>query len=171
MKERTEVIVLVAVSLLSSLLLYLPFALNVDAVLGVKLPVTGMQVLQRYYDGPLYVVVSKTFYAPTSPLYSLFLARTVLCRALAWISGCNLALLAGIFALRSDACCESCDISSSGRRFLLLHSEVQTRTRSFFLGAFVPLLSAPVVPLPEHWRIGTTLHPAHAADALFLKEG
>jgi hypothetical protein len=72
MKERTEIVVLVAVSLLSSLLLYLPFALNVDTVLGVKLPVTGMQVLERYYDGPLYVVVSKTFYAPASPLYSAY---------------------------------------------------------------------------------------------------
>lgn len=72
MKERTEVVILVAVSVISSLLLYLPFALNVDAVLGVKLPVTGMQVLERYYDGPLYVVVSKTFYAPASPLYSAY---------------------------------------------------------------------------------------------------
>jgi Gpi18-like mannosyltransferase len=72
MKERTEVVTLVAVSIISSLLLYLPFALNVDAVLGVKLPVTGMQVLERYYDGPLYVVVSKTFYAATSPLYNAY---------------------------------------------------------------------------------------------------
>ncbi len=72
MKERTEVVILVAVSIISSLLLFLPFALNVDAVLGVKLPVTGMQVLERYYDGPLYVIVSKTFYAPTSPLYSAY---------------------------------------------------------------------------------------------------
>jgi hypothetical protein len=67
--ERSEIIILVAVSIVSSLLLYLPFALNVTAVLGVQLPATGMQVLERYYDGPLYVVVSKTFYAGASPLY------------------------------------------------------------------------------------------------------
>jgi hypothetical protein len=70
MKERSEIVILIAVSVISSLLLYLPFALNIDAVLGVKLPVTGIQVLERYYDGPLYVVVSKTFYTPASPLYS-----------------------------------------------------------------------------------------------------
>jgi hypothetical protein len=73
MKERTEVITLIAVSIISSLLLYIPFALNVDSVFGVKLWDTGLPVLERYYDGPLYVVVSQTFYAPTSPLYSAVL--------------------------------------------------------------------------------------------------
>ena len=72
MKERTEIVSLVAVSVISPLLLYLPFALNIDAVLGVKLLVTGIQVLERYLDGPLYVVVSKTFSTPASPLYSAY---------------------------------------------------------------------------------------------------
>ncbi|MGZ4864072.1 MAG: hypothetical protein ACXV5H_04550 [Halobacteriota archaeon] len=41
MKERIETVTPVAVSVISSLLLY-PFVLNIDAVLGVKLPVTGI---------------------------------------------------------------------------------------------------------------------------------
>src|SRR5665811_513708 len=39
-----------------------------------------------------------------------------------------------------------------------------------FLRALVPVLSASVVPLQEHRRIGTALHPAYAVDALFPEE-
>ena len=69
MNERSEIAILVAVSIVSSLLLYLPFALNVHAILGVQLPATGITVIERYYDGPLYAVVSRTFYAPSSNIY------------------------------------------------------------------------------------------------------
>jgi hypothetical protein len=61
MNEKSEIAILVAVSIVSSLLLYLPFALNVHTILGVQLPATGITVIERYYDGPLYAVVSKTF--------------------------------------------------------------------------------------------------------------
>ncbi|HYA32955.1 MAG TPA: hypothetical protein VEG65_03020 [Candidatus Bathyarchaeia archaeon] len=69
MNERSEIAILVSVSVVSSLLLYVPFALNIHAILGVQLPETGISVIERYYDGPLYVVVSKTFYAPSAAIY------------------------------------------------------------------------------------------------------
>lgn len=69
MNEKNEIAILVAVSIVSSLLLYLPFALNVHAILGVQLPATGITVIERYYDGPLYAVVSKTFYTPNANIY------------------------------------------------------------------------------------------------------
>jgi len=69
MNEKSEIAILVAVSIVSSLLLYLPFALNVHAILGVQLPATGITVIERYYDGPLYAVVSKTFYTPNANIY------------------------------------------------------------------------------------------------------
>ncbi len=70
MNEKSEIAILVAVSIVSSLLLYLPFALNVHAILGVQLPATGITVIERYYDGPLYAVVSKTFYTQNANIYS-----------------------------------------------------------------------------------------------------
>jgi len=69
MNERSEIAILAIVSIVSSLLLYVPFGLNVNNVLGVELPATGWTVLERYYDGPLYVVVSKTFYASNASIY------------------------------------------------------------------------------------------------------
>ncbi len=50
-------------------LVYLPFLLQAHEFLGVPLPETGLSVVQRYWDGPLYTVVSATFYA-ASPLYA-----------------------------------------------------------------------------------------------------
>jgi hypothetical protein len=69
MNERSEIAILVVVSVVSSLLLYLPFALGVHTILGVQLPATGIAMVERYYDGPLYAVVSKTFYAPSADIY------------------------------------------------------------------------------------------------------
>ncbi|MEM4255572.1 MAG: hypothetical protein QXR53_04585 [Candidatus Norongarragalinales archaeon] len=64
--------VLALLVILSAFAVWLPFLLNLNSIAGIQLEETGRQVLDRYLDGPLFVVVSKTFYSPESGLYPLF---------------------------------------------------------------------------------------------------
>lgn len=71
-RTRYELLTLIAISVGSTLVLYVPFALSMHSVLGVPLAETGFSVLQRYYDGPLFAIVSQTFYAPQSPIFDAY---------------------------------------------------------------------------------------------------
>ena len=71
MKTSSEALALVILTVFSTIAVWLPFFLGWNSILGVQLPETGSDVISRYLDGPLYVVVSKTFYAPASGLYDL----------------------------------------------------------------------------------------------------
>lgn len=62
-KKFIEVILLVTLfSLLPTFLLWMPFYLRLENVLGVPIPKDGMATVVANYDGPLYIVVSKTLY-------------------------------------------------------------------------------------------------------------
>ncbi|MFH1200310.1 MAG: hypothetical protein V1708_04540 [Candidatus Micrarchaeota archaeon] len=60
---------LAVLTVASVLAVHAPFLLNSTEFLGVPIHQTGPQVPARYLDGPLYAVVSQTFYSP-SPVYS-----------------------------------------------------------------------------------------------------
>lgn len=61
MKKLFQAIIL---SLIPTLLIWLPFFFRVDSVVGVPLPKNGMETIAANYDGPLYIVVAKTLYDP-----------------------------------------------------------------------------------------------------------
>src|SRR3990167_6864557 len=69
---RSPEVILTVLVVFSTLAVWLPFLLNLDSIAGVQLKETGRQVLDRYLYGPLFVVVSKTFYSSESDLYSYF---------------------------------------------------------------------------------------------------
>lgn len=52
-------------SFIPTILLWIPFFLRVDNVLGVPIPEGGMSTVVANYDGPLYILVSKTLYNPS----------------------------------------------------------------------------------------------------------
>ncbi len=72
LEVRSPEVILVLLTISSILAVWLPFLLNSNSIAGIELQETGRQVLDRYLDGPLFVVVSKTLYAPESGLYGLF---------------------------------------------------------------------------------------------------
>ena len=55
---------LVALSLLPTLLIWLPFFARLKSLWGIPLPDSGMATIVANYDGPLFMVVAKTFYNP-----------------------------------------------------------------------------------------------------------
>jgi len=59
-----ELLFLVAMSLLPTLLIWLPFFARLKSLWGIPLPDSGMATIVANYDGPLFMVVAKTFYNP-----------------------------------------------------------------------------------------------------------
>ena len=55
-----------AIAVLPTLILWLPFFLRAKSFWHIPLPQSGMQSIVANYDGPLFLVVAKTFYDPTS---------------------------------------------------------------------------------------------------------
>ncbi len=54
---------IVVISLIPTLLVWLPFILRLPEFWNIPLPTGGMQVIAANYDGPLYIVVAKSFYS------------------------------------------------------------------------------------------------------------
>jgi hypothetical protein len=55
-------LLIILISILPTLLLWLPFLLRLESFWGIPLPSDGMATVAANYDGPLYLVVAKTFY-------------------------------------------------------------------------------------------------------------
>jgi Gpi18-like mannosyltransferase len=68
--ELGSYLLIISVVIFSSFLALMPFLFGLNDVLSIHFWETGMQLVYRFWDGPLYVVVSQTFYAPESPLYA-----------------------------------------------------------------------------------------------------
>jgi hypothetical protein len=63
MKEKIKAIaVAAALSLIPTLLIWLPFFLRIGTFWGIPLPQNGMATIVSNYDGPLYLVAAKTLY-------------------------------------------------------------------------------------------------------------
>ncbi len=54
-------------------MLWLPFLLKVNSWLGLNLGTAGFEYIYKNYDGPLYVIVAKTFYAHDTPYFAAHL--------------------------------------------------------------------------------------------------
>ena len=69
---RRPVLTLVTVNLLATLLVYVPLYENQDGYLRLAFSGLSMDNIYRYWDGPLYMVVAKTFYNVGSPEITAF---------------------------------------------------------------------------------------------------
>ncbi len=69
---RWPVLTLVVLNLLATLLVYIPLYENQDGYLRIAFSGLSLDNIYRYWDGPLYLVVAKTFYNVGSPEISAF---------------------------------------------------------------------------------------------------
>ena len=60
----TRLLPLLALTLIPTFLIWLPFFLRLPSFWGIPLPQRGMEVIVANYDGPLYLVAAKSFYNP-----------------------------------------------------------------------------------------------------------
>ena len=59
-----RLIPLILLSLIPTLLIWLPFFVRAEKFWGIPLPQNGMATVVSNFDGPLYIVAAKTFYNP-----------------------------------------------------------------------------------------------------------
>ncbi len=64
LKKYKNILTIIAVSLVSSFILYLPFLLHLKSVLGLVIHNSSFDYIYRNFDGVLYIVPAKTWYAP-----------------------------------------------------------------------------------------------------------
>lgn len=62
--KTKDILTIALISLVPTLILWLPFFLGLESVLGVPIPQSGMATVVSNYDGPLYIAVAKSFYDP-----------------------------------------------------------------------------------------------------------
>ena len=63
MKERVKTLLFIGIlSLVPTLLVWLPFAAKLPSFWKIPLPQRGMETIVSNYDNPLYIVVAKSFY-------------------------------------------------------------------------------------------------------------
>lgn len=61
-KWAKDLLTTALISLIPTLILWLPFALKLESFWNIPLPTGGMSTIIANYDGPLYIVVAKTLY-------------------------------------------------------------------------------------------------------------
>lgn len=61
-KTVNNLVFLVLLTIIPTALLWLPFFLNLKSLWGIPLPQNGIGTVVANYDGPLYIVIAKTFY-------------------------------------------------------------------------------------------------------------
>lgn len=65
MAEKIKTFLIIsAFSLIPTLLIWLPFLAKIESFWGIPIPKEGMATIVANYDGPLFLVVAKTFYNP-----------------------------------------------------------------------------------------------------------
>lgn len=57
-----QILIIVAISIIPTLLIWFPYFFRLESVWGIPLPKDGMATIVANYDGPLYIVVAKSFY-------------------------------------------------------------------------------------------------------------
>ena len=53
---------LVGLAIIPPIAIWIPFLLHIKSIIGIPIPEGGMQIIAANYDGPLYIVVSKSLY-------------------------------------------------------------------------------------------------------------
>jgi len=64
MKIKNHLLLLILFTFVPTALIWLPFFLKIESFWGIPLPQNGMATIVANYDGPLYLVVAKSFYNP-----------------------------------------------------------------------------------------------------------
>lgn len=59
-----QIVFIILISIIPTLLVWLPFFLRFEKFWGIPLPQEGMATIVANYDGPLFIVVAKTLYNP-----------------------------------------------------------------------------------------------------------
>lgn len=59
-----NILSIILISLVPTILLWIPFFFRLKSVWGIPIPQTGMGTIVANYDGPLHIVVAKTLYNP-----------------------------------------------------------------------------------------------------------
>lgn len=62
MKKVQRLILLVAISLIPTIFVWLPFFARLKSIWGIPLPQAGMATIVSNYDGPIYLVIAKSLY-------------------------------------------------------------------------------------------------------------
>lgn len=63
MKTLKLALLLAAIAILPTIVVWVPFLTRMNEVIGVPLPSGGMQTIASNFDGPLYIVIAKSFYS------------------------------------------------------------------------------------------------------------
>ena len=151
---RWPVLTLVVVNLLATLLVYIPLYENQDGYLRIAFSGLSLDNIYRYWDGPLYLVVAKTFYNVGSPEISAFAdlapGYPATIRLFAYVFGYANGMIAATMAATS---------LSLWVLYLLL-KDMGLADKALWLG-FV------FVFLPPRWLI---YHSVGAAEPLFILE-
>lgn len=61
-KKIKDLLLILAISLIPTLLIWIPFFLRLKSFWSIPLPQEGMASIVSNYDGPLYIIIAKTFY-------------------------------------------------------------------------------------------------------------
>ena len=64
MEKLKPFLIISALGIISTITLWLPFALHLESFWGIKIPPNGMATIVANFDGPYYIVVAKTLYDP-----------------------------------------------------------------------------------------------------------
>src|SRR3989339_163259 len=64
MKKIQRLLLLVAISLIPTFFVWLPFFARLKSLWGIPLPQVGMATIVSNYDGPIYLVIAKSLYNP-----------------------------------------------------------------------------------------------------------
>lgn len=61
-KKIKDLLLILAISIIPTLLVWIPFFLRLNSFWSIPLPQEGMASIVSNYDGPLYIIIAKTFY-------------------------------------------------------------------------------------------------------------
>lgn len=61
-KKISKLVLILALSIIPTVLVWLPFFAKIESFWGIPLPKNGMETIVSNYDGPLYIVAAKTLY-------------------------------------------------------------------------------------------------------------
>ena len=151
---------LVCLNVLATLLVYVPLYENQEGYLRLSFSGLSLDNIYRYWDGPLYLVVAKTFYNVGSPGDSCLrrLGARLLCRPLSRLSGnhSGFLLFVRIPEWHDSGHHRSHQPFFVGRVPVTQGSRV--KTEGILAGLSVYLLAAPVADLSQCRRCGTPLY-------------
>ena len=156
------VLTLVVINLLATILVYVPLYENQDGYLKLSFSGLSLDNIYRYWDGPLYLVVAKTFYSVSSPEIAAFADLAPVYYA-AHFPGypATIRLFAFVFGYANGMIAATIAATSLSLWVLnLLLKDLGLRDKVFWLGLVFLFL-------PPRWLI---YHSVGAAEPLFILE-